>query len=74
MAGNLSDEIHQTRHFELTADQKAGVISYVVGQRTHEIGIRLALGAQQENVLRLVLWQGAKIVLVGVTVGIVAAL
>jgi ABC-type antimicrobial peptide transport system permease subunit len=45
-----------------------------VAQRTHEIGIRMAVGAQQQHVLRMVLGQGLKLVLVGVAVGLVTAL
>jgi predicted permease len=50
-----------------------GVIAHVAGQRTHEIGVRLALGAQQADVLRLFLGQGARLVLIGEAVGVAAA-
>ena len=50
-----------------------GVISHSVAQRTHEIGIRLALGAQRGDVLHLILRQGAKIAGVGVATGIAAS-
>jgi predicted permease len=51
-----------------------GVISYLVGQHTQEIGIRLALGAQRKNVLLLVLSQGMKMTLGGVALGLLASL
>jgi predicted permease len=51
-----------------------GVISYLVGQQTHELGIRLALGAQRKDVLRLILNHGMKMALGGVALGLVAAL
>lgn len=51
-----------------------GVISYTVSQRQREIGIRLALGAQNTNVLRMVLGQAGKMALVGVVIGMGAAL
>jgi predicted permease len=50
-----------------------GVISYSVAQRTHEIGIRMALGAQHRDVLHMVLRQGGKIAFAGISIGIVAA-
>ena len=51
-----------------------GVISYSVTQRMREIGIRMALGAQSNDVLRIVLAQGGKIALAGVLIGIAASL
>lgn len=50
-----------------------GVMSYSVAQRTHEIGIRMALGAQTSAVLKLAVGYGLKLVLVGVVVGLIAA-
>ena len=51
-----------------------GVLSYIVGQRTREIGIRIALGARRGDVLRWVMVEGAQMAVVGVVIGVLAAL
>ena len=50
-----------------------GVISHLASQRTHEIGIRMALGAERRDVLRMVLGEGTKMTLLGVAIGLVVA-
>jgi putative ABC transport system permease protein len=51
-----------------------GLIAYSVGQRTHEIGIRMALGAKSPDVLRMILWEGSKMTLIGAAIGLALAL
>jgi ABC-type antimicrobial peptide transport system permease subunit len=51
-----------------------GVISYIVSERTHEIGIRLALGADGKSILRMVLRQGIRLAVAGAAAGLVGAL
>jgi predicted permease len=57
----------------LAAVGVSGVLRYAVAQRTHEIGIRLALGASQSDVLRMILSQAAALVAVGVAIGLAAS-
>jgi ABC-type antimicrobial peptide transport system permease subunit len=49
-----------------------GVISFLAGQRTHEVGIRMALGPNRRDVLRMVLEKGAKMALLGIAIGVAA--
>ena len=51
-----------------------GLIAYMVGRRTHEIGIRLAVGASRKNVLRLVLREGMKLSMIGAGIGLTLSL
>ena len=50
-----------------------GIISYSVTERTHEIGLRVALGAQRKHIFKLIVVQGMKLVLIGVGIGLVGA-
>ena len=51
-----------------------GLVAYSVSQRVHEIGIRLAVGAESRDILRMVLWQGMKITAAGAAIGFILAL
>ena len=82
MSSSLSERrftMEMVGGFALTALLLAGLgiygaISYIVSERTHEIGIRLALGAQTRNILRMVLEQGLRLAVTGAAVGLAAAL
>ena len=50
------------------------MLSYLVGRRTQEIGVRMALGAKRGDVLRMILTDGARMTLVGIGAGVIAAL
>jgi putative ABC transport system permease protein len=58
----------------LAATGVYGVIAYSVMQRTNEIGIRMALGALQKDVLEMIVTQGAKLAFAGIAIGMLAAL
>jgi FtsX-like permease family protein len=58
---------------QLIEKQVDGVISYGVDQRTYEIGIRLALGAQAGDVMKMVIWRGLSLALIGVALGLATA-
>src|SRR4029453_431844 len=51
-----------------------GVMSYAVSRRTHEIGIRLSLGAEPRRIVRMIVGQGMVLILIGVAIGLASAL
>ena len=51
-----------------------GVLAYLVAQRTREIGIRVALGSTRANILKMVLWEGLELVVVGLILGVIGAI
>jgi ABC-type antimicrobial peptide transport system permease subunit len=73
MVRGQSGELRTLARLLLSSIGIYGLISYVVGQRTREIGIRIALGAQRSTVLWLMLGEGMKMAMAGVVLGIVAA-
>jgi putative ABC transport system permease protein len=58
---------------QLAAIGLFGVLAYAVSQRTHEIGIRMALGADRASVLRMIVKQGMVLVVLGVIIGLIGA-
>jgi putative ABC transport system permease protein len=57
----------------MTAIGLFGVITYMVSQRTHEIGVRMALGARQSDVMKMVMGQGLRLTAIGLGIGLCAA-
>jgi putative ABC transport system permease protein len=51
-----------------------GVVAYTIGQRTREIGLRMAIGAQRRDIVRMVIGGGMKLAAIGIAIGLVAAI
>jgi putative ABC transport system permease protein len=60
--------------FALAATGLYGVLAYSVAQRKHELGVRIALGARPGDVLRLSMWRGMRLALIGLAIGLGASL